>query len=151
MIYFMAKLRIREFAGWGCPIALLILSMSGCGETKVSRCNSLISVANQTTQSIQALPGQTLQPKERFAKAAELLDRASRDVGGLKIEDVTLQELQKNLVEIYSRDRSNNQILASSSNAKEIRQALQQIQQNDVLQKNIVKAANIYCQTPEKP
>ncbi len=151
MIYFMAKLRIREFAGWGCPIALLLLSIGGCGETRVSRCNSLISVANRMTQEIQTLPGQTLQPKERFAKAAELLDRASRDVGGLKIEDTTLQKLQTQLVEIYGRDRRNNQVLANSSNAKEIRQALQQIQQNDALQKNIVKAANTYCQTPEKP
>ncbi len=125
--------------------------LSGCGETKVSRCNSLVSVANRTTQDIQTLPGQTLQPKERFAKAAEILDRASRDVGGLKIEDSTIQKLQTQLIEIYSRDRKNNQILATSNNAKEIRQALQQIQQNDILQKNIVKAANTYCQAPEKP
>jgi hypothetical protein len=151
MIYFMTKLRIRGFAGWGCPIVLLILSIGGCGETKISRCNSLISVANRTTQEIQTLPGQTLEPKDRFAKAAEVLDRASRDVGGLKIDDAMLQKLQTQLVEIYGRDRNNNQVLATSSNAKEIRQALQQIQQNDVSQKNLVKAANNYCQTPEKP
>jgi hypothetical protein len=151
----MAKFRIRKLVSDGCPIVILILSLSGylsgCGETKVSRCNNLVSVANRTTQDIQTLPGQTLQPKERFAKAAEILDRASRDVGALKIQDATIQKLQTQLVEIYSRDRKNNQILATSNNAKEIRQALQQIQQNDVLQKNIVKAANTYCQAPEKP
>ena len=150
----MVKSRIREFMRqWLLthPIALLFLSLASCSETKVSRCNTLILVANRTTQDIQSLPGQTLQPKDRFAKAAEILDRASRDVNALKIQDTTVQKLQTQLVELYARDRDHNQALATSNNAKAIREALQDIQQNDLQQKNIVKAANAYCQTAENP
>ena len=150
----MVKSRIREFMRqWLIthPIALLFLSLASCSETKVSRCNTLILVANRTTQDIQSLPGQTLQPKDRFAKAAEILDRASRDVNALKIQDATVQKLQTQLVALYGRDRDHNQALATSNNAKAIREALQDIQQNDLQQKNIVKAANAYCQTVENP
>ncbi len=151
----MVKSRIRTWVGTGrtiaiLPIGILLLSIVSCSETKVSRCNRVITVANQATQDIQSLPGQTLQPKERFAKAAEILDRASRDLGALKIEDATVQKLKTQLVEIYDRDRANNQVLANSTNAKEIRQALQKIQENDLIQKNLVKAANTYCQAPEQ-
>lgn len=148
----MVKSRIREFMRqWLIthPIALLFLSLASCSETKVSRCNTLILVANRTTQDIQSLPGQTLQPKDRFAKAAEILDRASRDVNALKIQDATVQKLQTQLVALYGRDRDHNQVLATSNNAKAIREALQSIQKNDLQQKSIVKAANVYCQTAE--
>ncbi len=151
----MSKSRIRTWVGRDSaigilPIGILLFSIVSCSETKVARCNRVITVANQATQNIQSLPGQTLQPKERFAKAAEILDRASRDLKALKIEDATVQKLQTQLVEIYDRDRANNQVLASSTNAKEIRQSLQKIQQNDLIQKNLVKAANTYCQAPEQ-
>jgi hypothetical protein len=148
-LYFMAKFRIRTGMVAGSTIGILLLTIVSCSETKVSRCNRVITVANQATQDIQSLPGQTLQPKERFAKAAEILDRAARDVGGLKINDTTVQKLQMQLVGIYNDDRTNNQVLATSTNAKEIRQALQKIQQNDLIQKNLVKAVNTYCQAPE--
>ena len=150
----MVKSNIRVFVRRGfitCPIALIVLSLGSCSETKVSRCNTLISVANRVTQDIQSLPGQTLQPKERFVKAAEILDRASKDVNALKIQDATVQKLQTQLVELYVRDRDHNQVLATSNNAKAIREALQDIQQNDLQQKNIVEAANAYCQTAENP
>ena len=150
----MVKSNIRVFVWQGfitSPIALVLIALSSCSETKISRCNALISVANRTTQEIQSLPGQTLQPKERFAKAAEILDRASRDVTALKIQDATVQKLQTQLVDLYSRDRDHNQVLATSSNAKTIREALQSIQKNDLQQKSIVKAANTYCQTAENP
>ena len=148
----MVKSSIQGFMPlWFSPIALIFLSLAGCSETKISRCNTLISVANRVTQDIQSLPGQTLQPKERFAKAAEILDRASKDVNALKIQDATVQKLQTQLVELYARDRDHNQVLATSNNAKAIREALQDIQQNDLQQKNIVKAANAYCQTAENP
>ena len=130
-------------------IAFIGLSLSSCSETKVSRCNTLVSAANRVTQDIQSLPGQTLQPKERFAKAAEILDRASRDVQALKIQDATIQKLQLQLVELYGRDRDHNQVLATSNNAKAIREALQNIQKNDLQQKSMVKAANAYCQMVE--
>ena len=132
------------------PIAFMSLFLASCSETKVSRCNTLVSAANRVTQDIQSLPGQTLQPKERFAKAAEILDRASKDVNALKIQDATVQKLQLQLVQLYGRDRDHNQVLATSNDAKAIREALQNIQKQDVQQKNIVKAANAYCQTPEK-
>ena len=149
----MVKSNILVFVRRGlmtCPIALIILSLASCSETKVSRCNTLVAAANRVTQDIQSLPGQTLQPKERFAKAAEILDRASRDVNALKIQDATVQKLQTQLVQLYGRDRDHNQVLATSNDAKAIREALQNIQKQDVQQKNIVKAANAYCQTPEK-
>ncbi len=134
---------------WFSPIVLIVLSLASCSETKISRCNTLISVANRVTQDIQSLPGQTLQPKERFAKAADILDRASRDVNALKIQDATVQKLQTQLVALYVRDRDHNQVLATSNNAKAIREALQNIQKNDLQQKSMVRAANAYCQTVE--
>lgn len=159
----MVKSRIRELVQHGLitrPIALVptslalsfaLLSLVSCSETKVSRCNALISVANRATQDIQSLPGQTLQPKERFTKAADILDRASRDVSALKIQDATVQKLQTQLVALYGLDRDHNQVLANSNNAKAIREALQSLQKNDLQQKSIVKAANTYCQTTEPP
>ena len=132
-------------------LSFALLSLASCSETKVSRCNALISVANRATQDIQSLPGQTLQPKERFTKAADILDRASRDVSALKIQDATVQKLQTQLVALYGRDRDHNQVLATSDNAKAIREALQNLQKNDLHQKSIVKAANTYCQTTENP
>ena len=146
----MVKSNIQGFMRpWFSPIALIFLSLASCSETKVSRCNTLVSVANRVTQDIQALPGQTLQPKERFAKAADILDRASKEVNALKIQDATVQKLQTQLVALYVSDRDQNQVLATSDNAKNIREALQNIQKNDLQQKSIVKAANAYCQTVE--
>ena len=146
----MVKSNIQGFMRpWFSPIALIFLSLASCSETKVSRCNTLVSVANRVTQDIQALPGQTLQPKERFAKAADILDRASKEVNALKIQDATVQKLQTQLVALYVSDRDQNQVLATSDNAKNIREALQNNQKNDLQQKSIVKAANAYCQTVE--
>lgn len=128
---------------------LLLCVPLGCSATKVDRCNQLIAINNRTTESIQKLPGENLQPNDRFKKAADILDRSAQELQGLKLQDDKLAELQQQLTELYRQDSEHNRTLATAQNAKLLRTASEQIQKNSITQKNLVQAVNAYCQAAE--
>jgi hypothetical protein len=131
------------------PIAGILLILTGCSETKTDRCNRLVSISNRTTESIQKLPSENLQPADRFKKAAETLARSAQEIQDLKLQDPKLADLQQQLITLYRQDSDHNQKLAAAQNAKTVRTSADQIQKNSITQKNLVQAVNTYCQTPE--
>ncbi len=131
------------------PIAGILLVLTGCSETKSDRCNRLISISNRTTETIQKLPSENLQPDDRFKKAAEILGRSAQELQDLKLPDPKLADLQQQLSDLYRQDSDHNQKLATAQNAKIVRTAADQIQKNSITQKNLVQAVNAYCQAPE--
>ena len=74
-----------------------MLFRSACSETKSDRCNRLISINNRTSQSVQKLPAENLQPADRFTKAADLLEQAAQEMQNLKPTDSKLLDLQQQL------------------------------------------------------
>jgi hypothetical protein len=130
-------------------IALIVLTLTACSETKADRCNRLVNLSNRTTETIQKLPSENLQPTDRFKKAAEILDRSAQELQDLKLQDPKLADLQQQLTALYRQDSDHNQKLATAQNAKILRTAADQIQKNSITQKNLVQAVNTYCQAPE--
>lgn len=130
-------------------IGIIFLALTACSETKVDRCNRLINLSNRTTESIQKLPSENLQPADRFKKAAEILDRSAQELQTLKLQDPKLTDLQEQLSKLYRQDSDHNQKLAAAQNAKTLRTAADQIQKNSITQKNLVQAVNTYCQASE--
>ena len=127
----------------------LPLVLTACSETKSDRCNRLISINNRTSQSVQKLPAENLQPADRFTKAADLLEQAAQEMQNLKPTDSKLLDLQQQLSTLYRQDSTHNRTLAQSQNAKAVRTAAEQIQTNSITQKNLVQAVNTYCQATE--
>ncbi len=130
-------------------IGLVLLTLTACSETKIDRCNRLVNLSNRTTETIQKLPSENLQPTDRFKKAAEILERSAQELQNLKLQDPKLADLQEQLTALYRQDSDHNQKLATAQNAKTLRTAADQIQKNSITQKNLVQAVNTYCQTPE--
>ncbi len=128
---------------------VLPLVLRACSETKSDRCNRLISISNRTSQTVQKLPAENLQPADRFTKAADLLERAAQEMQDLKPSDSKLLDLQQQLTTLYRQDSTNNLTLAQSQNAKAVRTAAEQIQTDSITQKNLVQAVNTYCQAPD--
>lgn len=129
-------------------LGLVSLLVSGCSETKVDRCNKLVVLANQASQDIQALETQNSPPTAKFQAAADILDRATKSIQALQLNDPTLQGFQQQLVELYSRDRDSNRSLINPTNAQALRQATGQLQANHATQTQLVQAINAYCQAP---
>ena len=127
----------------------LPLVLTACSETKSDRCNRLIFINNRTSQSVQKLPAENLQPADRFTKAADLLEQAAQEMQDLKPTDSKLMDLQQQLSTLYRQDSTHNRTLAQSQNAKAVRTAAEQIQTNSLTQKKLVQAVNTYCQAPE--
>ena len=127
----------------------LPLVLTACSETKSDRCNRLISINNRTSQSVQKLPAENLQPADRFTKAADLLEQAAQEMQNLKPTDSKLLDLQQQLSTLYRQDSTHNRTLAQSQNAKAVRTAAEQIQTDSITQKNLVQAVNTYCQAPD--
>jgi hypothetical protein len=138
----LASHRLASVSG---PVLLLLL-LVGCSETTTSRCNRLVSISNRTTEAIQKLPGENLQPSDRFTKAAELLERSAQEIQDLKLNDEKLTDFQKQLSDLYRQDSTHNRQLAAAQNAKAMRTAADQIQKNSITQKNLVQVVNAYCQ-----
>ena len=128
---------------------VLLLVRWASSETKSDRCNRLISISNRTSQTVQKLPAENLQPADRFTKAADLLDRAAQEIQDLKPSDRKLLDLQQQFSTLYRQDSSNNRTLAQSQNAKAVRTAAEQIQTNSITHKKLVQAVNTYCQAPD--
>jgi len=128
---------------------VLPVVLTACSETKSDRCNRLISISNRTSQAIQKLPAENIQPADRFTKAADLLERAAQEMQDLKSTDSKLLDLQQKLSTLYRQDSTHNRTLAQSQNAKAVRTAAEQIQTNSITQKNLVQAVNTYCQAPD--
>ena len=128
---------------------VLLLERWASSETKSDRCNRLIYISNWTSQAVQKLPAENLQPADRFTKAADLLERAAQEMQDLKPTDSKLLDLQQQLSTLYRQDSTNNRTLAQSQNAKAVRTAAEQIQTNSVTQRNLVQAVNTYCQAPD--
>ncbi len=130
-------------------IALTFLTLTACSETKTDRCNRLVNLSNSTTETIQKLPSENLQPADRFKKAAEILERSAQELQTLKLTDPKLADMQQQLSALYRQDSDHNQKLATAQNAKILRTAADQIQKNSITQKNLVQAVNTYCQASE--
>jgi hypothetical protein len=123
--------------------------LTACSESKSDRCNRLISISNRTSQTVQKLPAENLQPADRFTKAADLLESAAQEMQDLKLSDSKLLDLQQQLSTLYRQDSTHNRTLAQSQNAKAVRTAAEQIQTNSIAHKKLVQAVNIYCQAPD--
>ncbi|MBD2325272.1 hypothetical protein [Alkalinema sp. FACHB-956] len=129
-------------------LGLVSLFVSGCSETKVDRCNKLVTLANKASQDIQALETQNSPPTAKFQAAADILDRATKSMQALQLNDPKLQGFQQQLVELYSRDRDSNRSLINPADAPTLRQAMAQLQTNHAAQTQVVQAINTYCQAP---
>ena len=128
---------------------VLLLVRWASSETKSDRCNRLVYISNRTSQTVQKLPGENLQPADRFTKAADLLESAAQEMQDLKSSNRKLLDLQQQLSTLYRQDSNHNRTLAQSQNAKAVRTAAEQIQTNSITHKKLVQAVNTYCQAPD--
>lgn len=85
--------------------ALSLLTVS-CSESKASQCNKIIEVANKVVSETTSITkdGQLSDPKTTL-KAADAMEKASKEMEGLRINDEKLKDYQARFAKVY-RDNS---------------------------------------------
>ena len=78
-------------------IALVILSVSGCGKTKRNQCNTIRSKVTAEMKATEEIVKHVTDPKA-LGEHASLLKGIGEDLAGLEIEDVPLKNAVSNYV-----------------------------------------------------
>lgn len=133
--------------------ALSLLTVS-CSESKVSQCNKIIKIANKAVTEAKSITngGQTSDPKAML-KAADAMEKASKDMEDIKVSDEKLQDYQNRFVIMY-RDTSKatrDFVSAYGKDRSAAEAALVNLQKATVPEKQLVDEINIYCTGKKAP
>jgi hypothetical protein len=85
--------------------ALALLTAS-CSENKIAQCNRIIKIANETVTQAKTVPNGTQGSDPKFMlKAAEVMEKASKQMTDISINDPKLKDYQTSFAKMY-RDTS---------------------------------------------
>jgi small-conductance mechanosensitive channel len=87
--------RLNRRAALGATALTIGLVLSGCGESKISQCNKVVTIANKTTAL--AVPKDIA----GFGQLATNIDQIRTEVQAIAIQDSKLKELQTKLLGVY--------------------------------------------------
>ncbi len=127
--------------------ALSFLTVS-CSESKVSQCNKIIKVANKAVTEAKSITngGQASDPKAML-KAADAMEKASKEMEGIRVRDEKLQDYQGRFVIMY-RDTSKSTrdfVNAYGKDRSAAEAALVTLQKATAPEKQLVDDINNYC------
>lgn len=123
-------------------ISCLIVS---CGETKVVQCNKINQIINQADAVTKA--AKTGKPSA-LIKAAVELDKVTKTLKAVEVEDKKLQSLRSSFVMMYgdiSKSFRNMAVSIQKQDAEDIRSALIFLKQARKKDTALVKEINSYC------
>ena len=132
------------------PLTAVISLLSvSCGESKISQCNKIIKVANQAVSQAKSVTngGQANDPKAML-KAADAMEKASKEMKALNVKDKKLQEYQNGFIKMYGNTSKATRNFVTAFEKKDrpaAEAALTSLQQATTPERQLVADINTYC------
>lgn len=138
----------RYFVLLSFTTAISLLAVS-CAESKVSQCNKIIKVANEAVSQAKTVTrgGQASDPKAML-KAAEAMEKASKEMEAIKVNDAKLQGYQTGFIKMYRDTSKATRDFVKAFEKKDrssAETALTNLQQSTKPEKQLVADINTYC------
>lgn len=133
-----------------CLLTVIIsLINSSCISSKYQQCRNLMEIANQTVEQTQKITNnkQTRNP-QRALQAAEVMTNAGQQMGDLAIRDESLQQYQKQFMQLYHDQAQATRSFVEAYEKKDqrkLQQVQQQLQQLSASEEQLVTKINQYC------
>lgn len=129
--------------------ATLTLSLASCGESKVTQCNKIITVANQAVNDAKTVTngGQSSDPNAML-KAADAMDKAAKDMEAIKVQDDKLKNYQSGFIGMYRTTSKATREFVAAFQKKDrpaAETSLKNLQQATRPEKDLVSQINGYC------
>lgn len=133
--------------------AIILLTIS-CTNNKVTQCNQIIQTANNAVTEATSVTngGQTKDPKI-VLKAADAMEKASKDLEAINVSDAKLKEYRDGFVKMYRDTSKATRDFVSAYERKDFgaaQAAQKNVQQATTPEKELVNGINSYCKGSEK-
>lgn|ERR687886_105082 len=135
--------------------ATLSLLTVSCSESKVSQCNKIIKVANQAVTEAKSITnGGQASDSKAMLKAADAMEKASKDMEAIKVNDQKLQDYQTRFVTMYRDTSKATRDFVAAFKKKDrsaAEAALTNLQKATTPEKQLVEGINVYCTDKKSP
>lgn len=129
--------------------AILSMLMASCGESKVSQCNKITTIANETVGEVQGVvQANSIPNNEAFLKVADSFDRGRTEMERVRVADQQLKEYQQQFIAMYSEVGRSARELANAMGQQDFdaaREAHSAFQTATGQEEPLVNAVNEYC------
>ena len=131
------------------PITVLIGLLIVSCESKDSQCKKIIQVANQAVNDAKTITnsGRTSDPNTML-KAADAMDKAAKDMEGIKVQDEKLKKYQTGFISMYRSTSTATREFVAAFQKKDkagAQASLKNLQQATSPEKDLVNQINAYC------
>jgi hypothetical protein len=131
--------------------AVALLFAAGCGQKKVTECNSLITIINANVSTLEKAPKVETDVGGDLKSMAEIMDKAAGDAA--KVE-LTLPELKKvstdyqAMAKDVAKAAREMSVAAESHDAAKITTAQQAMEKAVKQEDPLIEGLNKFCQQP---
>lgn len=138
----------RYFVLFSLTMAIGLLTAS-CSESKISQCNKIIKIANDAVSQAKTVTngGQASNPKAML-QAAEAMEKASKQMTDIPVNDPKLKDYQTGFVKMYGDTSKATRDFVKAYEKKDrpaAERALTSLQQATLPEKQLVTDINTYC------
>lgn len=138
----------RYFVLFSLTMAIAFLTAS-CSESKISQCNKIIKIANEAVSQAKTVTngGQASDPKAML-QAAEAMEKASKQMTDIPVNDPKLKDYQTGFVKMYGDTSKATRDFVKAFEKKDrpaAERALNSLQQATLPEKQLVTDINTYC------
>lgn len=134
--------RLNRPAAIGAMALTIGLVLYGCGESKVSQCNKVVTIANKTTAL--AVPKDIA----GFGQLAANIDQIRVEVQAIAVQDSKLKELQAKLLGVYGDASQSLKGQVKATEAKDpnaMTKAKQDLETASTKESEVVDQINALC------
>lgn len=134
--------RSHRRAALGATVLSIGLVLYGCGESKISQCNKVVTIANKTTAL--AIP----KDLAGFVPLATNIDQIRTEIQAIAVQDAKLKELQTQLLGVYGDTSQALKGQVKASEAKDpnaMNKAKQDLETASKKESEIVDQINMLC------
>lgn len=138
----------RYFVLFSLTTTITLLTAS-CSESKISQCNRIIKIANDAVSQAKTVTngGQASDPKAML-QAAEAMEKASKQMTDIPVNDPKLKDYQTGFVKMYHDTSKATRDFVKAFEKKDrpaAEKALTSLQQATTPEKQLVADINTYC------
>jgi len=138
----------QYFVLFSLTTAISLLTAS-CSESKISQCNKIIKIANDAVSQAKTVTngGQASDPKAML-QAAEAMEKASKQMTDIPVNDPKLKDYQTGFVKMYGDTSKATRDFVKAFEKKDrpaAERALTALQQATIPEKQLVTDINTYC------
>lgn len=134
--------RLNRRVALGATTLTIGIFLYGCGESKISQCNKVVTIANKANALVM--------PKDitGFAPFAENIDQIRAEIQAIAVQDSKLKELQTQLLGVYGEASQALKSQVKAVDAKDtnaINKAKQDLETASTKESEIVDQINSLC------